>query len=101
MKNDTLDLIDWGLTEDPEVQQVARKAATSIAYAYATTIEYDDAYQEALYLIAVMPGAAELVPDQLGALYHRVRLDLMDLVRRETDKRKQHVSWEIVTEGAE
>lgn len=90
---------DWSVvTEETDgiAQRVARKAAES----YPTALEYDDARQEALLLMASRPDQARaalaLGP---GALYHWLTQRLRDGFLTQEKRRSKQVSYEANLEA--
>ncbi|MGW8743578.1 hypothetical protein [Streptomyces sp. NPDC055794] len=98
---------DWRVLDLPEVVALAGRAARRIADGYEDTLtmEYDDARQEALIILATKPGMVnECLADPnlgLGVLYHRLYLDLTDRVKTEAKRRIRHTSYEAACEAAE
>lgn len=92
-------LTDWSFLQDPEAVKVAERAARKIALQYEDTgtIEYDDAYQEALLLLSARKGLQDCLRSEglgYGALYTRLCQDLVKLVRTEAKHRSRVVSYE-------
>lgn len=89
-------LADWSFTENEEVMGVVERAARSIARKYedSRTVEYDDAYQEALSLMATHRVLRNY--DTLGILYHRLTQRLTHVYETEAKRRStsKTVSWE-------
>lgn len=88
---------DWALLEVDGVMEVCENAANKLARNYGSTMEFDDALQEAYLLVAlgkvVLPDSEEF-GSPLGVLHHRLYMRLVDLVKVEAGKRKTHVSYE-------
>lgn len=87
---------DWGILEVPGVTEVAEAAARKVSEMYGLTFEYDDAFQEAVILLA---GRADRVREQMetdnsGLVHHELYRDLMDLIETEAKHRSGHVSYE-------
>jgi len=86
---------NWGLIDDPQVVNVARKVSKSIADTNQGILEAEDIEQECLILIAGTPSLAErAIMREYGTLYHELRCDVLDKFVRpllrsgEMDKRK-------------
>ncbi|NWF28275.1 hypothetical protein HW130_18705 [Streptomyces sp. PKU-EA00015] len=98
---------DWRVLDLPEVVALAGRAARRIADGYEDTLtmEYDDARQEALIILATKPAMVnECLSDPdlgLGVLYHRLVLDLIDRVKTEAKHRIRHTSYEAACRTAE
>ena len=98
--------VDWTVLDIDGVTDVARNAATRLARQYATTIEYDDAFQEALIRLAHRPTrvrqcASETGEATLGTLCNELYGDLVDTIKTEAKHRNRHLSYELLREGAE
>ncbi|MEU5433796.1 hypothetical protein AB0G73_10505 [Streptomyces sp. NPDC020719] len=97
---------DWSVLDDPEVVRVAGRAARAVTLAYGDrlTIEYDDAYQEALLRLATRPELVrECIADSTlgyGVLHRRLVLDLTDKVKTEARHRTRHLSYEALLAAA-
>jgi hypothetical protein len=98
-------LTDWSVLDDPEVVKVAELAAYRLAREYedTATIEYGDAYQEALILLATK---ARMVRDCLadpslgyGVLHTRLHQMLVKVVRTDAKHRSRQLSYEAVVES--
>ncbi|MEW1694459.1 hypothetical protein [Streptomyces sp. NPDC091278] len=98
---------DWGVLSRPGVLALAGRAARRIADGYedSLTIEYEDARQEAVIILATKPDMVRECLDDpalgLGVLYHRLVLDLMDRVKTEARHRVRHTSYEAACDAAE
>lgn len=97
---------DWTVLDIGGVLQVARTAAAKIAKLHPGTIEFDDAYQEALILLAQMPSrvrecASETRGATLGTLCNELHRDLLDTIKYEARHRAKHLSYEQLRQGAE
>ncbi|MDX3525045.1 hypothetical protein P1P75_00895 [Streptomyces sp. ID05-39B] len=87
---------DWSLTEDPEVQAIARRAARGASTSYGLTLEPEDAYQEALLFIATRPDRARTAYDTgPGVLHTWIGQRLRDKHLTEARRRSEHKSWEV------
>ncbi|RPF45771.1 hypothetical protein EDD96_2335 [Streptomyces sp. Ag109_G2-6] len=99
--------VDWRVLDLPEVVALAGRAARRIADGYEDTLtmEYEDARQEALIILATKPQMVnECLADPalgLGVLYHRLVLDLVDRVKTEARRRIRHTSYEAACNAAE
>jgi hypothetical protein len=92
--------VDWSVLDMPGVIEIAEQAARKISEQYELTFEYDDAYQEALLILA---SKADMVREQvvgghLGQLQFRLCQDLTDKVKTEAKHRTKHVSRERLIE---
>ena len=94
---------DWSVLT-PEVLTLAGRAARRIADGYEDrlTMEYEDAFQEAVLLLATKAAMVrECLADPelgLGVLYHRLVLDLTDLIKTQARHRTRHTSYEAACE---
>ncbi|MEV0437813.1 hypothetical protein AB0I84_00645 [Streptomyces spectabilis] len=92
---------DWSVITR-ETEGIAGRAARRVADGYGTrlTMEYDDAFQEALLLLATKADMVRgcLADPELGpgVLHHRLVLDLTDQVKTQARHRARHVSYEAV-----
>lgn len=93
--------IDWSILNLPGVQEVAENAARKISDQYELTLEYDDAFQEAVIILASRPEevAAYVVGGHLGQLHHWLHQRLAHLVETEAKHRAKHVSRERLIES--
>ncbi|WP_329022470.1 MULTISPECIES: hypothetical protein [Streptomyces] len=100
------DVADWTVLT-PEVTALAGRAARRIADGYEDTLtmEYEDARQEALIILATKPHMVSQCLTEpslgLGVLYHRLVLDLVDRVKTEATRRIWHTSYEAACDAAE
>jgi hypothetical protein len=91
---------DWSFMQDDETLKVAGRAAYRLSQDYADTgtIEYDDAYQEAVIILATRPGMVrECLSDPslgYGVLYTRLHQALVKVVRTDAKHRTKHTSYE-------
>jgi hypothetical protein len=98
---------DWRVLDLAEVVALAGRAARRIADGYEDTLtmEYEDARQEALIILATKPDMVnECLADPslgLGVLYHRLVLDLVDRVKTVAKYRIRHTSYEAACDAAE
>ncbi|MGW3336236.1 hypothetical protein ACWDCL_01980 [Streptomyces sp. NPDC001009] len=98
---------DWRVLDLPEVVALAGRAARRIADGYEDTLtmEYEDARQEALIILATKTAMVnECLADPalgLGVLYHRLVLDLIDKVKTQAKYRIRHTSYEAACNAAE
>jgi hypothetical protein len=93
------DAIDWAVLEIPGVKDVAERAARKLSDQYGLTLEYDDALQEAMVLLAGRPDEVrELAGDNPGLLHFRLCQRLTHLVETEAKHRGAHVSRERLIE---
>lgn len=94
---------DWSVLS-PDVMAVAGRAARRIADGYEDrlTMEYDDAFQEAVLILATKATMVrECLNDPglgLGVLYHRLVLDLTDKIKTQARHRARHTSYEAACE---
>ncbi|MFF5606247.1 hypothetical protein ACFY65_07620 [Streptomyces cellulosae] len=95
--------VDWSVLAEPQVESVARAVARSFARDYGLTLEYEDAYQEAVMVAAeratqVRPLLAE---GSAGLLHRWLAQRLRDRWLTEAKHRAAHVSYEAVRHRAE
>jgi hypothetical protein len=99
--------VDWSVLDDAETVKVAERAAYRLAQDYADTgtIEYDDAYQEALIILASRPRMVRAVLADpalgYGVLYTRLHQALVKVVRTDAKHRTRHTSYEAALDTAE
>jgi DNA-directed RNA polymerase specialized sigma24 family protein len=96
---------DWTVLQDPHVENVAQAVARGIARDYGLTLEYEDAYQEALLILALRaPQVRQLVAAGPGLLHRWLRQRLRDHWLTEAKHRARHVPYtpddEPVREGS-
>ncbi|MCC2278862.1 hypothetical protein LKL35_26040 [Streptomyces sp. ET3-23] len=97
---------DWSVLT-PDVMALAGRAARRIADGYEErlTMEYDDAFQEALLILATKASMVRECLDDpelgLGVLYHRLVLDLTDLIKTQARHRARHTSYEAACDAAD
>ncbi|MEU8133208.1 hypothetical protein [Streptodolium elevatio] len=91
---------DWSVMDDPETLKVAERAARRLAEQYADTrtIEYEDAFQEAVIILASKPQMVrECLTDPhlgYGVLATRLHQHLVMKVRTEASRRTRLTSFE-------
>lgn len=86
---------DWSIVTD-EVDAIAQRAARKAGEQYGMTLEYEDAYQEALILLATRPSRARSAYDKgPGALYRWLCHRLRDEHLTEAKHRSKAKSWEV------
>ncbi|MEV7282625.1 hypothetical protein [Streptomyces sp. NPDC093111] len=91
--------VDWSVITR-ETAGIAGRAARRVADGYGSrlTMEYDDAFQEALLLLATKADMVRgcLADPELGpgVLHHRLVRDLTDQVKTQARHRARHVSYE-------
>lgn len=97
--------VDWSVLDDPETVKVAERAARKLSQDYADTgtIEYDDAYHEALIILATRARMVRgvLADPRLGygVLYTRLHQHLVKVVRTEAGHRSKQTSYEANLEA--
>jgi hypothetical protein len=92
--------VDWSVLEIEGVLGVVETAALKVTERYGLTLEYDDAYQEGVILLA---GRADRVRRQMengdsGLVHHELYRDLTDLIETEAKHRSKHLSRERLIE---
>ncbi|MEU1309133.1 hypothetical protein ABZ419_09585 [Streptomyces cinnamoneus] len=104
----TLDLVDidatvaetadWSVLQDPRVESVAQAVARGFAREYGLTLEYEDAYQEAVMVSAERASEVRriLVDAGPGLLHRWLSQRLRDRWLTEARRRTQHLSYEAV-----
>ncbi|WJN62587.1 hypothetical protein [Streptomyces phage phiScoe1] len=86
---------DWSLITE-ETDGIAQRAARKAADSYPTVLEYEDAYQEALILLATRPSKARAALDKgPGALYKWLTQRLRDAFLTQEKHRSNQVSYEV------
>ncbi|WDS51761.1 DNA binding protein [Streptomyces phage Triumph] len=86
---------DWSIVTE-EVDGIAQRAARKAAEQFSSTLEYDDAYQEALILLATRPDKArEALGMGAGALNRWLGQRLRDKHLTEAKHRSKAKSWEV------
>ncbi|WP_406192264.1 hypothetical protein OH733_05590 [Streptomyces griseus] len=87
---------DWSIVTEDGIDGIARRAARKAAEEYGLALEYEDAYQEALVLLASRPSkarAAHYVGP--GALFRWIGQRLRDEHLTEVKRRSNVKSWEV------
>jgi hypothetical protein len=103
--SDGEDFADWSVLDDPEVVKVAERAAYRLGQEYADTgtIEYDDAFQEAVLILATKPHLVrDCLSDQTlgyGVLHKRLHQHLVKVVRGDAKRRTRQTSFEANLEA--
>lgn len=95
---------DWSFTSNPEVMKVIERAAWRMANQYESTrtIEYEDAHQEGLILVATHARLRECLTDPglgLGVLHTRLTQRLVHKVETEAKRRSGQLSYEAVVDS--
>ncbi|MFJ3775197.1 hypothetical protein ACIPX0_26225 [Streptomyces sp. NPDC090075] len=86
---------DWSVVTE-EVDGIALRAARRAADQYAGTLEFEDAYQESLILLATRPSKARAAYQAgPGALYRWLSQRLRDEHLTEAKHRSKAKSWEV------
>lgn len=90
---------DWSIVTE-ETDGIAQRAARKAADSYSAVLEYEDAYQEALILLATRPGKARAALDKgPGALYKWLTQRLRDTYLTKEKRRSKQVSYEANLEA--
>ncbi|MEU5427587.1 hypothetical protein AB0H73_18560 [Streptomyces olivoreticuli] len=94
---------DWSVLSEPHVESVAQAVARGFARDYGTTLEYEDAYQEAVMVAAERaPQVRRILAEAGPGLLHRwVSQRLRDRWLTEAKRRSSHVSHEAARHAAE
>ncbi|UFD97983.1 hypothetical protein PQC18_gp45 [Streptomyces phage Pablito] len=86
---------DWSILDEEGVTGIAERAAKSMADQYSQTLEYEDAYQEALIFLATRPQRArQALTKGPGALNNWIRQRIRDKFLDEQVDRSDTVSWD-------
>ncbi|MEU3709033.1 hypothetical protein [Streptomyces catenulae] len=87
---------DWSVLSDPQVKSVAEAVARGFARDYGLTLEYEDAYQEAVIIAAERaPYVRQLLAEAGPGLLHRwFSQRLRDRWLTEAKRRSGLVSYE-------
>ncbi|WP_420312523.1 hypothetical protein ACOB87_37795 [Streptomyces sp. YS-B37] len=90
---------DWSVVNE-ETDGIAQRAARKAADSYPSVLEYDDAYQDALVLMATRPGKARAALDLgPGALSRWLTQRLRDQHLTKEKHRSKQVSFEANVEA--
>ncbi|MFG3223231.1 hypothetical protein ACGF07_00400 [Kitasatospora sp. NPDC048194] len=94
--------VDWSVLSEPHVGSVAQAVARSISRDYGLTLEYDDAHQEALLVMAERAGQVRSILADAGpGLLHRwLSQRLRDRWLTVARRRAGHVSYEAARYAA-
>ncbi|MEU5403685.1 hypothetical protein ABZ348_30840 [Streptomyces sp. NPDC005963] len=85
---------DWSVVTE-ETAEIAQRAARKAAEQFGAALEYEDAHQEALLLLATRPGAARTALEMgAGVLYRWLAQRLRDAHLTEAKRRSKVTSWE-------
>ncbi|PCG86445.1 hypothetical protein CIB93_08840 [Streptomyces sp. WZ.A104] len=95
--------VDWSVLAEPQVESVAQAVARAFARDYGLTLEYEDAYQEAVMVAAERPGQVRRILGDAGpGLLHRwLSQRLRDRWLTEAKHRGTHLSYEATRSRAE
>ncbi|MEX1655486.1 hypothetical protein ABZ960_20255 [Streptomyces pseudovenezuelae] len=90
---------DWSIVTE-EADGIAQRAARKAADSYPAVLEYEDAYQEALILLATRPGQARAALDMgPGTLHKWLTQRLRDAFLASEKRRSKQVSFEANLEA--
>ncbi|MGI5530126.1 hypothetical protein ACQEVX_22885 [Streptomyces syringium] len=94
---------DWSVLQDPRVESVAQAIARAFARDYGLTLEYEDAYQEAIMTAAERaPEVRRILAEAGPGLLHRwLSQRLRDRWLTEARRRAGHLSYEAAQHAAE
>ncbi|WKU46718.1 hypothetical protein Q3V23_23120 [Streptomyces sp. VNUA116] len=97
------DAADWSVLQDPQVESVAQAVARAFARDYGLTLEYEDAYQEAVMVSAERAAEVRSILSEAGpGLLHRwLSQRLRDRWLTEARRRAGHLSYEAAQHAAE
>ncbi|MFJ9158660.1 hypothetical protein ACIRPS_17875 [Streptomyces griseoviridis] len=95
--------VDWSVLAEPHVESVAQAVARAFARDYGLTLEYDDAFQEAVIVAAERSGDVRRILAEAGAgMLHRwLSQRLRDRWLTDAKHRSGHVSYEAARHAAE
>lgn len=95
--------VDWSVLAEPQVESVAEAVARSFSRDYGLTLEYEDAYQEAVMVTAERASQVRRILDDAGpGLLHRwLSQRLRDRWLTEAKHRTAHVSYEAARQRPE
>jgi hypothetical protein len=86
---------DWSVVTE-EIDGIAQRVARKAGEQYGMTLEFEDAYQEALILLATRPSRARAAYETgPGALYRWLSQRLRDEHLTEARHRSKAKSWEV------
>lgn len=87
---------DWAFATQSDVEEIARRAARKAGDQYGSTLEAEDAFQEALVVLATRARAARSAYEKgSGALYRWIGQRLRDGHLTEAKHRSATKSWEV------
>lgn len=92
---------DWTVLEIDGVRDLATTAARKLSQQYASTIEFEDAEQEALLILASSTETRTMLASGAGLLHRWLYQRLQDLVKVQANHRSKHISYEEAREGRE
>ncbi|MFJ7202069.1 hypothetical protein ACIQWR_00830 [Streptomyces sp. NPDC098789] len=94
--------VDWSVLAEPQVDSVAKAVARGFARDYGLTLEYDDAFQEAVLVCAERAtDVRRILADSGPGLLHRwVSQRLRDRWLTEARHRTAHTSYEAAQQAA-
>ncbi|GAA4902483.1 hypothetical protein ACFPM3_28405 [Streptomyces coeruleoprunus] len=94
---------DWSVLAEPQVESVVQAVARAFARDYGLTLEYEDACQEAVIVVAERAAyVRQILADAGAGLLHRwLSQRLRDRWLTEAKHRTAHVSYEAARHKAE
>lgn len=95
--------VDWSVLAEPQVESVTQAVARAFARDYGLTLEYDDAYQEAVIVAAERASDVRrtLVEGGAGLLHRWMSQRLRDRWLTDAKHRSGHISYEAARYAAE
>ncbi|MFD9477968.1 hypothetical protein [Streptomyces nojiriensis] len=94
--------VDWSVLAEPQVDSVAKAVARAFSRDYGLTLEYDDAFQEAVLVCAERSAEVRRILSESGpGLLHRwLSQRLRDRWLTEARHRVGHTSYEAAQQAA-
>ncbi|MFE7124008.1 hypothetical protein [Streptomyces sp. NPDC057617] len=95
--------VDWSVLTEPQVERVAQAVARGFARDYGLTLEYEDAFQEAVMVTAERASEVRRILAEAGAgMLHRwMSQRLRDRWLTEAKRRTGHISYEAARHAVE
>ncbi|MGW6745444.1 hypothetical protein ACWGDX_32680 [Streptomyces sp. NPDC055025] len=95
--------VDWSVLAEPQVKSVAQAVARAFARDYGLTLEYEDAFQEAVIVAAERASEVRriLAEASAGMLHRWMSQRLRDRWLTDAKRRTRHISYEAARRTVE